>query len=112
MTQKSAANREQIERALMSETLPEFLLRKGHNEVYDLVTVKRSRGGVVMRERLKGATVIVVSHQAKTLEKFCTSAAVLRHGQLHSRATARRPDRAARARLRPAAGCRRGLVES
>ncbi len=41
------------------------------------------KAGTILRERLKGATVIVVSHQAKTLEKFCTSAAVLRHGQLH-----------------------------
>lgn len=41
------------------------------------------RAGQILRERLKNATIIVVSHQAKTLEKFCRSAAVLRHGQLY-----------------------------
>ncbi|MEO6299569.1 MAG: ABC transporter, partial [Paracoccaceae bacterium] len=29
------------------------------------------------------STVIVVSHQVKTLERFCQSAAVLRNGQLY-----------------------------
>ncbi|MFI0395347.1 ABC transporter ATP-binding protein [Paracoccus jiaweipingae] len=42
----------------------------------------RKAGGVLF-ERLKNATVIVVSHQAATLEKFCRKAAVLRHGQLY-----------------------------
>lgn len=41
------------------------------------------RAGNILRERLKGATVVVVSHQTKTLEKFCRSAAVLRNGQLY-----------------------------
>jgi capsular polysaccharide transport system ATP-binding protein len=41
------------------------------------------KAGSVLRDRLRGATVIVVSHQPKTLEKFCRSAAVLRHGQLY-----------------------------
>ena len=36
----------------------------------------------ILRQRLQNATVIIVSHQASTLEKFCRSAAVLRHGQL------------------------------
>ncbi len=36
----------------------------------------------ILRQRLENATVIIVSHQASTLEKFCRSAAVLRHGQL------------------------------
>ena len=40
------------------------------------------RAGTILRERLDRATVIVVSHQASTLEKFCTRAAVLRDGQL------------------------------
>ena len=35
-------------------------------------------------ERLKNATVVVVSHQPATLEKFCRSAAVLRNGQLYT----------------------------
>lgn len=41
------------------------------------------KAGTVLRDRLKTATVIVVSHQAATLEKFCRSAAVLRNGRLH-----------------------------
>ncbi len=41
------------------------------------------KAGTILRERLESATVIVVSHQPKTLEKFCRSAAVLRDGQLY-----------------------------
>ncbi|MBL9055814.1 MAG: ATP-binding cassette domain-containing protein [Rhodobacteraceae bacterium] len=41
------------------------------------------KAGQVLRQRLKNATVIIVSHQAATLEKFCRSAAVLRNGQLY-----------------------------
>ena len=41
------------------------------------------KAGDILRERLKSATVIVVSHQAATLEKFCRTAAVLRDGKLH-----------------------------
>lgn len=41
------------------------------------------KAGQILFERLKTATVVIVSHQASTLEKFCRSAAVLRHGQLH-----------------------------
>ena len=41
------------------------------------------KAGAILRERLANATIIVVSHQAKTLEKFCRSAAVLRNGQLY-----------------------------
>ncbi len=41
------------------------------------------KAGSVLRDRLKTATVVVVSHQAETLEKFCRSAAVLRNGQLY-----------------------------
>lgn len=41
------------------------------------------KAGSVLRERLQESTVIVVSHQASTLEKFCRSAAVLRDGTLH-----------------------------
>ena len=38
--------------------------------------------GDVLRQRLENSTVVVVSHQAQTLEKFCRSAAVLHNGQL------------------------------
>ncbi|MCB2129732.1 MAG: ATP-binding cassette domain-containing protein [Rhodobacteraceae bacterium] len=41
------------------------------------------KAGSILRDRLKNATVIVVSHQPATLEKFCRSAAVLRDGRLH-----------------------------
>lgn len=37
----------------------------------------------ILRDRLENSTVVIVSHQPKTLEKFCRSAAVLKHGQLH-----------------------------
>jgi capsular polysaccharide transport system ATP-binding protein len=40
------------------------------------------KAGDVLRQRLENATVVVVSHQAQTLEKFCRSAAVLHNGQL------------------------------
>jgi capsular polysaccharide transport system ATP-binding protein len=40
------------------------------------------KAGDVLRQRLESATVVVVSHQAQTLEKFCRSAAVLHNGQL------------------------------
>lgn len=39
------------------------------------------KAGDVLRKRLESATVIIVSHQAQTLEKFCRSAAVLKDGQ-------------------------------
>jgi len=41
------------------------------------------KAGSILQDRLREATVIVVSHQASTLEKFCRSAAVLRNGQLY-----------------------------
>ena len=41
------------------------------------------KAGAILKERLTKATIIVVSHQAATLEKFCRSAAVLRNGQLY-----------------------------
>ncbi|HSF64889.1 MAG TPA: ATP-binding cassette domain-containing protein [Paracoccaceae bacterium] len=41
------------------------------------------KAGAILRDRLANATVIVVSHQPATLEKFCRSAAVLRNGQLY-----------------------------
>jgi capsular polysaccharide transport system ATP-binding protein len=43
----------------------------------------KRRAGAILRERLRNATVVVVSHQPRTLEKFCRTAAVLRNGQLY-----------------------------
>jgi capsular polysaccharide transport system ATP-binding protein len=41
------------------------------------------KAGEILRDRMENATVIIVSHQAATLERFARSAAVLRNGQLH-----------------------------
>ena len=40
------------------------------------------RAGQVLRERLERGTVVIVSHQAQTLERYCNRAAVLRDGNL------------------------------
>lgn len=40
------------------------------------------RAGTILKERLDHSTVVIVSHQPDTLEKYCKSAAVLRDGQL------------------------------
>jgi capsular polysaccharide transport system ATP-binding protein len=40
------------------------------------------KAGVILQERLESSTVIIVSHQARTLEKFCNRAAVLVDGKL------------------------------
>ncbi len=39
------------------------------------------RAGQILQERLRTTTIIIVSHQAQTLEKFARSAAVLVNGQ-------------------------------
>ena len=41
-----------------------------------------ARAGTILRQRLETSTLVIVSHQVATLEKFCRSAAVLRNGQL------------------------------
>jgi len=41
------------------------------------------KAGEVLQERLRTTTIIIVSHQAQTLEKFARSAAVLLDGKLH-----------------------------
>ncbi|WP_127903366.1 ABC transporter ATP-binding protein [Solirhodobacter olei] len=41
------------------------------------------RAGGILRERLKRSTVVIVSHQASTIEKFCSRAAVLRDGKFY-----------------------------
>ena len=41
------------------------------------------KAGELLQERLRTTTIIIVSHQAETLEKFARSAAVLLDGQLH-----------------------------
>ncbi|WP_163849071.1 ABC transporter ATP-binding protein [Pseudooceanicola aestuarii] len=41
------------------------------------------KAGEILRERLETTTIIIVSHQPKTLAKFAREAAVLRNGKLH-----------------------------
>lgn len=41
------------------------------------------KAGSILRQRLESTTMVIVSHDPATLEKYCRSAAVLRHGQLH-----------------------------
>lgn len=41
------------------------------------------KAGSVLFDRLRKSTVIIVSHQAATLARFCRTAAVLRDGQLY-----------------------------
>ncbi len=41
------------------------------------------KAGSILRDRLRSSTVVIVSHQPTTIEKFCRSAAVLRDGQLN-----------------------------
>ncbi|MEL7090279.1 MAG: ATP-binding cassette domain-containing protein [Pseudomonadota bacterium] len=41
------------------------------------------KAGDILRERLRTTTIVIVSHQAETLEKFARTAAVLLDGQLH-----------------------------
>lgn len=40
------------------------------------------KAGEILQERLRTTTIVIVSHQAQTLEKFARSAAVLMNGQL------------------------------
>ncbi|WP_330629470.1 ATP-binding cassette domain-containing protein [Thioclava sp. FTW29] len=58
-----------------------YLIDEGMPSTTDVVFNRKA--GSILRERLQRSTVIVVSHQAETLEKFCRTAAVLRDGQLY-----------------------------
>ena len=58
-----------------------YLIDEGMPSTTDVEFNKKA--GSILRDRLQEATIIVVSHQPKTLEKFCRSAAVLRDGQLY-----------------------------
>jgi capsular polysaccharide transport system ATP-binding protein len=58
-----------------------YLIDEGMPSTTDVEFNKKA--GTILRERLESATIVVVSHQAETLEKFCRSAAVLRDGRLH-----------------------------
>lgn len=41
------------------------------------------KAGTILRDRLRQSTVVIVSHQASILEKYCRSGAVLRDGKLY-----------------------------
>ena len=41
------------------------------------------KAGNILHDRLSRSTVVIVSHSAQILERYCTSAAVLRDGRLH-----------------------------
>lgn len=58
-----------------------YLIDEGMPATTDVAFNRKA--GTILRDRLANATVIIVSHQAETLEKFCRSAAVLRNGQLY-----------------------------
>jgi len=57
-----------------------YLIDEGMPTTTDAEFNRKAAG--LLRERLAHATVIIVSHQAETLEKFCKSAAVLKNGRL------------------------------
>lgn len=58
-----------------------YLIDEGMPSTTDAEFNKKA--GHILFERMKTSTVVIVSHQASTLEKFCKSAAVLRHGKMH-----------------------------
>jgi capsular polysaccharide transport system ATP-binding protein len=58
-----------------------YLIDEGMPNSTDVEFNKRA--GTMLRDRLQNATVVIVSHQAGTLEKFARSAAVLHNGQIY-----------------------------
>ena len=66
---------------LLSIEFDIYLIDEGMPATSD-AEFNRKAGGI-LQERLKNATVIIVSHQPQTLQNFCRSAAVLRNGQLY-----------------------------
>jgi capsular polysaccharide transport system ATP-binding protein len=58
-----------------------YLIDEGMPNAADAEFTRKA--GEILRERLERTTVIIVSHQPATLERFAKSAAVLKNGQLH-----------------------------
>ncbi len=58
-----------------------YLIDEGMPSTTDAEFNKKA--GEILRERLEKTTVIIVSHQAATLERFAKSAAVLKDGHIH-----------------------------
>ncbi|MGB0959291.1 MAG: ABC transporter ATP-binding protein [Halocynthiibacter sp.] len=57
-----------------------YLIDEGMPSTADVEFTKKA--GKILQERIANTTIIMVSHQANTLQHFCESAAVLKHGQL------------------------------
>jgi capsular polysaccharide transport system ATP-binding protein len=57
-----------------------YLIDEGMPQTSDKGFARRA--GMILKQRLEESTLVVVSHQPSTLEKFCRSAAVLRNGKL------------------------------
>lgn len=58
-----------------------YLIDEGMPSTTDLEFNRKA--GEILQERLRTTTIVIVSHQAETLEKFARSAAVLMNGQLN-----------------------------
>jgi capsular polysaccharide transport system ATP-binding protein len=58
-----------------------YLIDEGMPQTTDVAFNRRA--GKILRERLETTTVVIVSHQPDTLQRFVRTAAVLRDGQLH-----------------------------
>ena len=58
-----------------------YLIDEGMPATTDAEFNRKASG--LLRDRLQNATVVIVSHQAETLEKFCRQAGVLQNGQLY-----------------------------
>jgi capsular polysaccharide transport system ATP-binding protein len=57
-----------------------YLIDEGMPQTTDVAFNRKA--GTVLMDRLRQATVVVVSHQASTLERFCQQAAVMQDGRL------------------------------
>jgi len=58
-----------------------YLIDEGMPGTTDAAFNKKA--GNILHDRLSRSTVVIVSHSAQILERYCTSAAVLRDGRLH-----------------------------
>ena len=58
-----------------------YLIDEGMPQTTDVEFNRKA--GSVLYERLSKSTVVIVSHQPTTIEKFCDSAAILRDGRLY-----------------------------
>jgi capsular polysaccharide transport system ATP-binding protein len=66
---------------LLSIEFDIYLIDEGMPSTTDVEFNRKA--GSILKERLQRATVVIVSHSAQTLQKFCRSAAVLRNGRLY-----------------------------